>query len=133
MGYYLTHGIYPKWFTFVKTIVKPATKIEDHFAKMQEASQKDIERAFSVLQARFTIVREPAKFWYKKILHNIITVCVIMLNNIIEDKRDMDIPFEFDNVDSRVKPTRNPNRINSLRHTRKLRTTRSICSCEIIL
>jgi hypothetical protein len=38
MGYYLTHVIYPKLSTFVKTIAKPATKMEDHFAKMQEAS-----------------------------------------------------------------------------------------------
>ena len=31
-----------------------------HFTKIQESARKDIERAFSALQARFNIAREPA-------------------------------------------------------------------------
>jgi hypothetical protein len=49
--------IYSKWSTFVKIIAKPATKMEAYFAKkMQEATWKDIERAFDVLQVRFAHV-----------------------------------------------------------------------------
>jgi hypothetical protein len=33
---------------------------------------------------------------------------------IIEDERDMYPPFEFHNVGSHVKPTRDPNRIKAL-------------------
>jgi hypothetical protein len=46
----------------VKTISNPKTKKEAEFGKVQEACQKDIERAFGVLQARFAIVRGPAHF-----------------------------------------------------------------------
>ena len=73
MGYYLADGIYPSWSTFVKTISKPKDKIEIVFAKAQEACRKDIERAFGVLQARFAIVRGPARFWDKKSLSDIMT------------------------------------------------------------
>jgi hypothetical protein len=66
MGYYLADGIYPSWATSVKTIPTLKTKKEAEFAKAQEACRKDIERALGVLQARFVIVRGPARFWDKK-------------------------------------------------------------------
>lgn len=106
MGYYLADGIYPSWSTFVKTISKPQGKKQCRFAACQEACRKDIERAFGVLQARFAIIRGPARFWGKKSLTNIMTGCVILHNMIIEDERDLDLPFEYDNVGSRVKPHR---------------------------
>ena len=57
MGYYLGYDIYPNWSTFVKTIPYPQGLKKKHFAKAQESTRKDIERAFGVLQARFAIVR----------------------------------------------------------------------------
>lgn len=63
MGYYLADGIYPKWATIVQTIRAPSDRKKAHFARMQEAYRKDVERAFGVLQARFTIVKGPAHFW----------------------------------------------------------------------
>jgi hypothetical protein len=71
MGYYLADDIYPEWATLAKTIQNPQNRAEAKFAKAQEAAQKDIERAFGVLQARFTIhaiVRGPSRFWDKRIL-----------------------------------------------------------------
>jgi hypothetical protein len=53
---------------------------------MQEAAQKDVERAFGVLQARFAIVRMPAWFWKKNDLHLIMKAYVILHNMIIEDE-----------------------------------------------
>jgi hypothetical protein len=79
MGCYLAIGIYHSYLTFVKTITKPNSKKQAHFAKMQEAPRKDIERVFVVFQARFAIVVGPAYFWDKKSLHNIRTVCVIYI------------------------------------------------------
>nr|XP_025661156.1 uncharacterized protein LOC112756751 [Arachis hypogaea] len=55
MGYYLSDGIYPEWATFVKSISKPQGDKHKLFAQYQEGQRKDVERAFGVLQARFTI------------------------------------------------------------------------------
>ena len=86
---------------------------------MQQAARKDIERAFGVLQSRFAIVRGPARFWDKRILKNIMTCCVILHNMILEDERGMNLEFFYDNVGSRVKPARVPNRIRAFLHTYK--------------
>ena len=68
IGYYLVDGIYPKWATFVKTIPAPQGQKYKLFAAAQEACRKDVECAFGVLQARFAIVRGPARFFHLDIL-----------------------------------------------------------------
>ncbi|XP_019166679.1 PREDICTED: uncharacterized protein LOC109162433 [Ipomoea nil] len=87
-GYYLAIGIYPKWSTLVQTIHEPRGPKKKLFAMMQEACRKDIERAFGVVQSRFVIVKGPANFWDKCVLHDIMPSCIIMHNMIIEDERD---------------------------------------------
>ena len=87
-GYYLTDGIYPEWATFVKTIPRPQNDKRKLFSKYQESQRKDVERAFGVLQARFAIVRGPARFWDKADLGKIMRACIIMHNMIVEDERD---------------------------------------------
>ncbi|XP_057744708.1 uncharacterized protein LOC130962519 [Arachis stenosperma] len=88
MGYYLADGIYLEWATFVKSISKPQGEKHKLFAQYQEGQRKDVERAFGVLQARFAIIRGPARFWEKKKLANIMRACIILHNMIVEDKRD---------------------------------------------
>ena len=56
MGYYLTDGIYPKYATLIQLISEPRGPKHKHFAKMQEAYRKVVERAFGVLQAQYAIV-----------------------------------------------------------------------------
>ncbi|XP_040374634.1 uncharacterized protein LOC121052816 [Rosa chinensis] len=87
MGYYLVDSTYPSWATFVKTIPCPQGEKAKIFAQAQEGCQKDVERAFGVLQARFAIVRAPAHCWDSEILQKIMKACVIMHNMIIEDER----------------------------------------------
>ncbi|KAL1559881.1 protein ALP1-like [Salvia divinorum] len=86
MRYYLADGIYPKWPTFVKTLNMPQDPKWILFAQRQEAAQKDVERAFGVLQARFNVVKAPARMWYVNNLADIMFACIIMHNMIIEDE-----------------------------------------------
>jgi hypothetical protein len=88
-GYYLADGIYPTWSTFVKTIKAPVNLKDRNFAKAQESQRKDVERAFGVLQARFAIVRVPARMWDEATLRDIMQACIIMHNMIIEDEREL--------------------------------------------
>jgi hypothetical protein len=97
MGYYLADGIYPPWSTFVKTIKAPANLKDKNFAAAQESQRKDVERAFGVLQARFAIIRNPARFWDEATLRDIMMACIIIHNMVIEDERDVvgfDVPYD---------------------------------------
>uniref|UniRef100_A0A0D3AC02 Myb-like domain-containing protein n=1 Tax=Brassica oleracea var. oleracea TaxID=109376 RepID=A0A0D3AC02_BRAOL len=88
LAYYLTDGIYPKWSTFIQYITLPQTPEQELFAKIQEATRKDVERAFGVLQSRFAIVRNPVKTLNKEKIEKIMRTCIILHNMIVEDERD---------------------------------------------
>ena len=87
MGYYLADGIYPRWATIVQSISHPQELAHEFFAKKHESYRKDVERAFGVLQARFAIIRGPARFWHHEDLTFIMKACIILHNMIIEDER----------------------------------------------
>ncbi|XP_075674518.1 uncharacterized protein LOC142643673 [Castanea sativa] len=101
MGYYLADGIYPKWATFVKTIPSPQGPKRKLFAATQEAHRKDVERAFGVLQARFAIVRGPARFFHLETLQKIMKACIILHNMIVEDERDDNevVNLDYEQID----------------------------------
>ncbi|OAD74608.1 hypothetical protein PHYBLDRAFT_168010 [Phycomyces blakesleeanus NRRL 1555(-)] len=90
MGYYLADGIYPSYATLIKTISNPVLAKEKLFAQKQEATRKDVERAFGALQARFNIVKLPAKSWGITDLNMIMKACIILHNMIVEDERGID-------------------------------------------
>jgi hypothetical protein len=69
------------------------------------------------LQARFAVVQGPSRFWDKRILHDIMTTCVILHNMITEDEKDLNLELFFDNVGTCVKPTRNPDKIQAFLET----------------
>jgi hypothetical protein len=96
MGYYLADSIYPDWATMVKTLTQPQGLEQKHYAKKQEAYQKDVERTFGVLQARFAIVSRPACGWKHHNLVNIMKTCVILHNMIVEDEREQKFNFDYD-------------------------------------
>ncbi|XP_035546169.1 uncharacterized protein LOC118348486 [Juglans regia] len=73
--------------TLVKTIPAPHGKKKKHFAACQESARKDVEQAFGVLQARFVIVRGPARYFQPRVLKDIMYTCIILHNMIVEDER----------------------------------------------
>ncbi|XP_047978663.1 uncharacterized protein LOC125220544 [Salvia hispanica] len=85
-GYYLADGIYPRWPVFLKTISCPTGARREFFAAKQEAARKDVERGFGVLQARWGIVKCPARSWYMHHIANIMYACIILHNMIIHDE-----------------------------------------------
>jgi hypothetical protein len=87
-GYYLADGIYPEWAAFMKSILAPQTEKHKLFAEYQEGARKDVERAFGVMQSRFSIVRRPARLWKRKSIARIMLACVILHNMIVEDEKE---------------------------------------------
>ncbi|XP_057811638.1 uncharacterized protein LOC131025869 [Salvia miltiorrhiza] len=87
MRYYLTDGIYPQWAAFIKSIPAPQLRKHQLFAQHQEAAQKNIERAFGVLQARFAFIKRPCLIWDRDIMGKIMIARIIMHNMIVEDER----------------------------------------------
>uniref|UniRef100_A0A0D3DWM2 Zinc finger GRF-type domain-containing protein n=1 Tax=Brassica oleracea var. oleracea TaxID=109376 RepID=A0A0D3DWM2_BRAOL len=56
--------------------------------EIQESAQKDVERAFGVLQARFAIVKNPVRTLNKEKIGKIMRACIILHNMIVENERD---------------------------------------------
>jgi Plant transposon protein len=86
--YFLADGIYPEWSCFVKTISHPQTNKKKHFAKKQEGTRKDVERAFGVIQKQFSIVRSFSRLWTVAKMKSVMMCCIILHNMIVESRRD---------------------------------------------
>ena len=104
--YYLVDGIYHKYANFVKNISNPMTPQEAYFASKQEAYTKDVERAFGILQARFAIIKGPARGWDRENLQYIMMTCIILHNMIVEDERDEYSGDHAVEIDPKEVPTR---------------------------
>ncbi|CAL8088509.1 unnamed protein product [Prunus armeniaca] len=95
-AYYLADEIYPRWTTFVKTIPNPQSEKERNFASFQEGYRKDVERCFSILQARWAIIRGAARMLDEEVLQSIMMTCIILHNMIVEDEYDYDAQEVFE-------------------------------------
>nr|XP_020177431.1 uncharacterized protein LOC109762965 [Aegilops tauschii subsp. strangulata] len=103
MGSYLAICIYPQWAAFVKIIFELRGNKQSHFATMQEAARKDVERAFGVLQAHWGIVRSAAMMWESETLWQLMTYCVILHNMIVENEGDgVDQTHDFEALGEQV-------------------------------
>nr|GEU60042.1 putative nuclease HARBI1 [Tanacetum cinerariifolium] len=54
--------------------------------KRQESTQKDVERAFGVLQGRWGLIQQPARAYEVNTLRRIMYAGIIMHNMILEDQ-----------------------------------------------
>jgi hypothetical protein len=59
--YLLADGFYPQWSCFIQTTHEPSNEKRAHFAKRQEACQKNVEQCFGILQAHFAIIQNPCR------------------------------------------------------------------------
>jgi len=91
--------------TFVITIPFPQGPKAKLFAKRQEAVQKDVERAFGVLQARFAIVRSLSRMMKEEDMGVVMKACVILHNMIVEDEHDnYELTFDYDVLEGSAPP-----------------------------
>jgi hypothetical protein len=104
MCYYLADDIYPPWTTLISGYSSPQTNKQRHFAKEQSRYRKDVECAFDIIQAKYTIMKGPARLWSQEDLKYIVD-CVIILYN-------MGIFYEQSMEELRIEDYENATRAN---------------------
>jgi hypothetical protein len=73
----------------VQSIHSPGDEKRAHFAKRQEASRKDVEQCFGVLQTRVAIIRNPCRMWSMDTILDVMFACCILHNMIVEDENSV--------------------------------------------
>jgi hypothetical protein len=113
MGYYLADGIYPDWATLIKGVPSPVTEKQKLFTLKQSAYRKDVERAFGVLQAKFAIVKCPARMFMVADLKNIMSCCIILHNMAVADERGLPLAT-IDDFEDATAPVLLPRNVPSI-------------------
>ncbi|KAL7590059.1 hypothetical protein Lser_V15G39712 [Lactuca serriola] len=85
-GYYLTDGIYPPLYVFVKSFTCPNDPKRKKFKEAQESARKDVERTFGVLKRRSQVLTVGARSYEVKRLQHVMYACIILHNMILEDE-----------------------------------------------
>jgi len=79
----------------------PRARRKNSSQNIKKSIRKDVEQAFSVLQARFTIVRGPTCLMDQKQFGVVMRACVILHNMIVKDERDnYELVFKYNVVES---------------------------------
>ena len=86
----MVDGIYPELARFVKTIEEPSDSKALAFAKWQEASRKDIERAFGVSQPKFHVLVRKIEMWYLGDIACVVNTCIVLHNMMVSHRIDND-------------------------------------------
>ena len=82
----LVDGIYPNYSRFVKGIKDPLSDEEKSYTKWQEATRKDIERAFGVLQSRWKFMAYPIHIMKLDKICRRVQTCLILHNMGVSDR-----------------------------------------------
>jgi len=75
------------------------------FAKCQESTRKNVEKAFGVLKYRFAIICGPSRSWHIDTMNNIILTCIILHNMIVEDEQNTyndNVDVDYDHIDEEI-------------------------------
>ena len=79
-----------------------------HFIKMQDATKNDVEKAFGIFQACWRIIKNLIRKWNLDTINDIMLVCIIIHNMIIEEKYKhnlegyFDCPMQMDSMQLRL-------------------------------
>ena len=84
--WFLVDGIYPELSRFSKTLSEPTNPEAANYALWQEASRKDVERGFGVLQRKFHILVKSCELWYVEDMESIMKCCVILHNMMVQHR-----------------------------------------------
>ncbi len=71
-----------------RLMIEPLTDPHIRYAKWQEASRKDIEHAFGVLQRTFQFLVRDVEQWYMSDITEAVETSTILHNMMIEEHRD---------------------------------------------
>ena len=74
----------------MKTIEQTCNKNESRYASWQEASRKDVERAFGVLQRKFQILMRAVELWYVEDIKKIVECTIILHNMMVQFRLERD-------------------------------------------
>jgi hypothetical protein len=94
--FFLVDGIYPELARFVKTMSVPTTDRSKQYAKWQEASCKDVERSFGVLQSKFRWLTRPIELWSLDEIRKSVLSCIIIHNMMVRYRQDLTNPSRED-------------------------------------
>ena len=79
------NGIYPELSRFFKKIEEPLNRKAIVFAKWQEATPKDTERAFGVLQRKFQVLVRKIELWYVGDIGALVNTAIILHNMMVRN------------------------------------------------
>jgi len=66
----------------------PTGHAQKRFSACQEASRKNIERAFGVMQQKFQILCHPFEKWDKKHISQMVMCCILLHNMMVQERVD---------------------------------------------
>lgn len=97
-------GIYPELQRFVKTLSVPVTTKEEIYAAWQEATRKDVERGFGVLQSKFHVLVHKVQL---HAIHDFVSVvnCCMLLHNWMVTERIKADETESSDLNDQVFPS----------------------------
>jgi hypothetical protein len=79
-------GIYPQYSRFVRGVKEPITQRDKRYTKWQEATRKDIERAFVVLKGTWQFLDRPILLMDLEQISLRVTTCTILHNILVSDR-----------------------------------------------
>ncbi|CAL2252951.1 unnamed protein product [Prunus armeniaca] len=87
-GYYLADGIYPRWTTFVKSILNPPILEAKIICFISRRIQERCRKVFWHPPTSVVDCTEMARMFDEEVLRSIMMTCIIFHNMIVEDEYD---------------------------------------------